>query len=160
MDIVISSNFERLLFEAYHHDHETVHDIMQDLAVKKYFSVDPNVFKSIKQVFASLKTSNQETLKIIGWFYEKYKIAIDPHTATAVKWLYEKENNLKEKSFSEPTVALATAHPAKFDEVYRLLNRDIAFTDPLKGLLPKEEKFSLLEKSTKNIIAFIQSKLE
>ncbi len=170
MDIVISSNFERLLFDVYQRDSEAISKIMQDLDAKKRFEITKSQFEKLSELFASLTTTNQETLNIIKWFHEKHAVVIDPHTATAVKWLYERENAPSSNDLWEPllrsafpTVALATAHPAKFDEVYQLLKgntkREISFKDPLAKIMAKKEKFSLLEKSTEGVIDFIESNL-
>ncbi len=160
MNIVVASNFERLLFHVYNGDSKKVKKIMEDLVKKSAFTIDEKEFQMIKETFSSIKTSNAETLKIIEWFYQKHKKVIDPHTATAVKWLYEKEEKPSPTNPNQsPTIALATAHPTKFDEVYNKIKTTIKFKDPLKNLLEKKENFDIIENSEETVEKFIQKKL-
>lgn len=101
MDILISSNLERLLYYITK-DTQKVKKYMNDLQTLGYYKVDEEI-SSFKAGYASV----EETKKAINKVYQEYKYLIDPHTAVAYS-VYEK---LK---MEEKTVILSTAHPYKF----------------------------------------------
>ena len=84
MDVQISSNFERLLFDILNHDDKKVSNLMSKLLSEGSFKLDKEQIKIIKKDFFANKVTDKETLKIIKNFSEKYNFLIDPHTATAV----------------------------------------------------------------------------
>ena len=84
MDVQISSNFERLLFDVLNHDDKKVSNLMSKLLSEGSFKLNKEQIKTIKKDFFANKVTDKETLKIIKTFFEKYNFLIDPHTATAV----------------------------------------------------------------------------
>jgi threonine synthase len=109
MDIQVSSNFERLLFEAGDRDSERVSQLMQGLAQSGAFEVPAQWLANIRADFDAGSASETETLAQIRAFFAATGMIVDPHTAVGLKVAAE-------RSESAPMVTLATAHPAKFPD--------------------------------------------
>ncbi|KAI3404868.2 THR4 [Candida oxycetoniae] len=115
MDILVSSNFERLLwYLAEGSDSErggTVCSYMDSLKREGSFSVPNSVLSQAREIFDSSSVTNDATIATIKKFYASHKYVIDPHTAvgvnTALRFL---ENH------PATYISLSTAHPAKFSE--------------------------------------------
>ncbi|HEV2001008.1 MAG TPA: threonine synthase [Xanthobacteraceae bacterium] len=111
MDIQVSSNFERLLFEVYHHDADALRALMREFAAKGSFELPDGALKAMRQTFAAGRADEAETVAAIRAVYEETGRLIDPHTAVAVAV------SRKRKDKRGTSVILATAHPSKFPEV-------------------------------------------
>jgi threonine synthase len=109
MDIQISSNFERLLFEAYGREPSAVRALMGSLAQSRGFSVQSQALGEIRARFTADRADEQETAATIRAVRRESGYLIDPHTAVAVA-VAEKET----RDRTVPMVVLSTAHPAKF----------------------------------------------
>ena len=110
MDILISSNLERLLFLITDGNYDLVNSMMNDLKEKGIFKL-PEQYKSKLDCFLSYSIDRNETVDLINECYEKNNYLIDPHTAVA----YGAFVNLKEQ-LSNQTVVVSTASPYKFVE--------------------------------------------
>ncbi|MDD3030276.1 MAG: threonine synthase [Alphaproteobacteria bacterium] len=124
MDIQISSNFERLLFESLGGDRDTLTKHMQALKKNGSFTVEKGAWAFIRNGFASGRADEALTGQTIKKTYENYNYLIDPHTATgmATAWRIVKEgkfNTGEPLGKDEQIVSLATASPAKFPHVVR-----------------------------------------
>ncbi len=124
MDILISSNMERQLFELTGRDGETISKWMKNLKETGSFKIDSTTLEKLQADFASDSVDNATCLETIGRVLKDYNYLVDPHTAVAIK----ATQNLR----GENQVLIAsTAHWAKFGEnVYRGIH-DIAPKDPL-----------------------------
>ncbi|PIE11754.1 MAG: threonine synthase [Rhodobacterales bacterium] len=108
MDIQVSSNFERALFDAYGRDAEAVRKDMDALKAGG-FSVSQGGIDALREVFDSGRASEEETMATIKAERASTGLLICPHTAVGVKVAREHEGTV-------PMVTLATAHPAKFPQ--------------------------------------------
>jgi len=152
MDIQISSNFERLLFDILDRDDKKVVSLMNDLITKGFFKLDQEAIKIIKKDFCAVKISDEETLTIIKNFNVESKFILDPHTATAFGAV-KKINNLSE------TIILGTAHPYKFLEtVKKATGMDIKAPPQLSNVVDKEERFDIIENNISKIKNYILEK--
>jgi threonine synthase len=106
MDIQVSSNFERALFDMYDRDGGAVSQLMTDLNSGS-FNVSQGALERLRETFASGRCSEAETIATIKAHIEKSGEVLCPHSAIGVKVA---EEHLGET----PMVTLATAHPAKF----------------------------------------------
>lgn len=113
MDIQVSSNFERLLFDLYDNDGDAIRNLMADFKAGG-FVVKDSVLRTARQLFASYSVSDALTIETVRKIYGESAIVIDPHTAIGVA--AAREITAKEKDSAVPMVILATAHPAKFDD--------------------------------------------
>jgi threonine synthase len=109
MDIQVSSNFERLLFEASGRDATSVRALMGSLAQAGRFVVSAQTLKELRALFSANRADEQECAAEIRAWMREANYCIDPHTAIALA-VAEKET----RDTSVPMVVLSTAHPAKF----------------------------------------------
>ena len=109
MDIQVSSNFERLLFDAYGRDAAAVRALMGSLAQSRSSPIAPKALDEIRSRFTAQRADEDETAATIRPTQRETGYLIDPHTAVAVA-VAEKET----RDRAVPMVVLSTAHPAKF----------------------------------------------
>ncbi|MCY4275731.1 MAG: threonine synthase, partial [Gammaproteobacteria bacterium] len=110
MDIGISSNFERYLFELVNHDSERLHGLMQNFQAEGRFDVDQDILIRARENFSAYRLTDEETRKDIEATYRTTGEIIDPHSIIGV-------SAARKEGFREaPIVVLATAHPAKFPD--------------------------------------------
>lgn len=115
MDILVSSNLERQLFELTGRDGARIRSWMNDLKHNARFRVDEDTFAKLRADFASDSVNSAECLQAIRVCYEECGYLMDPHTAVA----YEVAQRLRGEN---PILVASTAHWAKFgDNVYRAL---------------------------------------
>ena len=153
MDIQISSNFERLLFDILDGDDKKVFSLMNDLTTKGFFKLNQKEIEIIKKDFCAEKISDEETLTIIKKFNSEEKFVLDPHTATAFG-AANKISNLSE------IIILGTAHPYKFLEtVKKATGIEIIPPTQISNVVDKEERFDILEKNISTIKNYILEKL-
>ncbi len=111
MDILVSSNLERLLFEITGHDSERIAFWMKELNEKGRYSIDRETLRELQDLFWSDYADDQETQDTITETFREYNYLLDPHTAVGknvfTKYL-EREND------RHRGVILATASPYKF----------------------------------------------
>lgn len=116
MDILVSSNLERQLFEMAGRDGDAVCEWMKDLSTKRTFRIDKETFSKIRSFFKADSIGNDECLDTIKSVLNEHDYLIDPHTAVA----YSVAKNLQGDN---PVLIASTAHWAKFgDNVYRALH--------------------------------------
>ncbi len=107
MDILISSNLERLIWLLSECDDKLMTKLMEDLKETGSYIIPKEIFKKINETFIGAYTDDEETLSTIRDVYKTQRYLMDPHTAVA--W------NVSERLKSDvPVVVLATASPYKF----------------------------------------------
>ncbi len=140
MDIQISSNFERLLFELHDGDGAAVQRLIQDLRSQRRFAVAQDKLTRAKAVFAAARFDDAETLRAIAETHARTGIVVDPHTAVGL--LAAKACRPEPEV---PVVTLATADPAKFpDAVARAIGLRPALPPALADLHERKERRTLL----------------
>lgn len=113
MDILISSNLERLLYEMSGRDSEKVSGWMKELSENGYYKVDYKILEKIQENFWAGWSNEDETLKTIECIYDDYKYVSDTHTAVGID-VYDKY--VITTGDLTPTVAVSTASPFKFND--------------------------------------------
>ena len=108
MDIQVSSNFERALFDAYDRDGYAITRLMGELK-QGGFGIEEEALLTLQKYFDSGRATEKETSMIIKGMFEVTGEVLCPHTAVGVKVANE---NLSRT----PMITLATAHPAKFPD--------------------------------------------
>ena len=111
MDILISSNLERLLFLASGCDAQKVSSWMRDLSSEGIFKIDAAVLSRITETFRAYCCTEKETIETIGEVYRKDGYLCDPHTAVGMKAAKDYKDDIRD---DVPTVVLSTASPYKF----------------------------------------------
>ncbi len=108
MDIQVSSNFERALFEAYGRDGRAITALMEELQAGG-FHISQGALETLRATFISGRCSEEETAQTIRAEYARTGEILCPHSAVAVKVANEHLG-------ATPMISLATAHPAKFPD--------------------------------------------
>ena len=139
MDIQVSSNFERQLFESSRRDSETINNIFHEFSKNNLYRFDKRILNDLQSSYSTTAVSNDETLDTIKQIKQKYNYLADPHTSTGLHALLEKDANL-------PWVSLACAHPAKFgDAIEKATGEPPVLPKDLSKLFDKEEKMTILD---------------
>jgi threonine synthase len=153
MDIQVSSNFERLLFEATGRDAASVRAMMASLAQSGGFTIAPAALAAIRAEFSAGSADDAQTAAMIRECLAASGYLADPHTAVGLRVAAQ-------ASGSAPVVALATAHPAKFPEAVRAACGVAPALPPhLGGLLTANERFATINNDVNALKSFIQSRL-
>ncbi len=131
MDILISSNLERLIFELTDRSGEKTAALMQELKEKGTYTVSKELLEEKIPYFFGDFASEEDTLDTIANYYEQSDYLLDPHTAVAAFVANEYYLNEEDET---ATVILSTANPYKFAcDVYRALNDGKREPDPFKA---------------------------
>lgn len=127
MDILVSSNLERLLFDLMDEDDAKIHDLMRRLETEGRYTVSPQVLLRLQADFAGGFCDEAQTADAIRRIYDRYSYLCDPHTAVAVS-VYEQ---YRAKSADDTkTILVSTASPFKFPHsVLSALGEDPAGLD-------------------------------
>ena len=152
MDIQISSNFERLLFELYNRDSSRISTLMSNFRQDGSFTVDKKILTKARKIFRGERYTDDEILKLISTHYEKTETFIDPHTAVGLA-----AGRACRADNSSPLVTLATAHPAKFPGAVKTAT---SFQPNLPyhmiNLFELEERINVRENNVGKIKEFIE----
>ncbi|SSC68384.1 threonine synthase [Ciceribacter selenitireducens] len=150
MDIQISSNFERLLFEAYDRDDSAIRAAMESLKQSGGFEIKPGALKAIRKEFRAGRASEKQVASTIRDTLAETGYLLDPHTAVGVFVAQKFEKP------SSPMVTLATAHPAKFPAAVKSASGiDPALPAWLADLMNREEHFDILDAELKAVETFV-----
>lgn len=113
MDILISSNLERFLFEITDRNEAAINYWMKDLREKGIFELERNLKNKIEEIIFAGYASEKETMDTIQKIYKRYQYLVDPHTAVGLKVYNDFQNLYKDQT---KTVVDATASPFKFNQ--------------------------------------------
>ncbi len=153
MDIQISSNFERLLFEATGRDASFIVSAMRNLREKGWFEIPPAALRSMKERFSAYRVTRQEAAAAMKRLFQQTGMIIDPHTAVGLVAAQREQERR-----GGPMIVLGTAHPAKFPEaVQRAIGRLPAVPAVLEKCLRMPERFAQLPYSASEVRRYISS---
>lgn len=158
MDIQVSSNFERLLFEMLDRDGAKTAQLMADFATTGLFDVAPSVMDKMKSEFSAYRLDDDGTLAEISYMQSTYNMVIDPHSAVG---FYGARMARADKLVGDdtPIIALACAHPAKFpDAVEKATGTYPDLPAHLSDLMGREERFDVLENDLGDIQSYLKTK--
>ncbi len=151
MDIQVSSNFERLLFEAYGRDPGSIRQLMSGLAQSGAFTVADDVLAAMRQDFESARTDEETVAATLKQTLAETGELLDPHTA--VGYAVARSTACTDI----PMVTLATAHPAKFPEAVSKASGVVPqLPAGLSGLMQREERFTVLNNDLAQIQQFVR----
>jgi threonine synthase len=153
MDIQISSNFERLLFEASRRDTDSVRRLMASLKQSGRFVLPDAMLAAIREEFDAGRADETETSAAIRAAWREAGDLIDPHTAVAMAVAD------RDTSDSEiPNIVLSTAHPAKFpDAVEAACGVRPQLPAWLDGLMTKSEHITVMKNDSAEVEQFVRS---
>ncbi|ALK10821.1 threonine synthase [Blastochloris viridis] len=151
MDIQVSSNFERLLFDAGGRDAGAVRRQMADLANCGSFALDLGTLVNIRRLFRAARADEAEVAATIGETWRRAGYLLDPHTAVGLASARKVEVDPK-----TPVVVLGTAHPAKFpDAVEAASGKRPGLPATLSDLMTKPERMTVLPNDAAAVAKFV-----
>lgn len=156
MDIMVSSNFERLLFDLYGRDGSAICQLMDQFKSGTMTLSDAAMAK-LTQDFSSHRLDDQDTVAVIAEVWDKCEYLLDPHTAIGVQAARQRRTNT-----TTPVVCLATAHPAKFPDAVAKACQGIdtpALPHHMADLFERAERYQVLEHDIKVVQSFITAQL-
>ena len=151
MDIMISSNFERALFDLYGRDGAAIAGLMERFN-RGPVAVPAAVFEAAREVFDSHAVDDAATVETIRQVFEASEYLLDPHSAIGLQAARQCRRDR-----AVPMITLATAHPAKFPEAVLRAGqaREPALPHYLADLYQREERYQVLPDDLAAVQAFI-----
>lgn len=154
MDIQVSSNFERLLFELWGRDGAATERLMRRFRAERRAEISTARLARLRSGFAAGRCSDEETLATIGDIWRRTGEILDPHSAVAVHVAARASH-----ARGTPMVALACAHPAKFpDAVEKATGVRPPLPPRLADLHTRKERVSVLANDLATVEAFVASR--
>jgi threonine synthase len=155
MDIQISSNFERYLFELFNRDENLLNDFMTAFRDEGDAQVTANERTQMQTLFHAVRVDDHDTLETIERVAKDNDYVLDPHSAVGVAAM---KRALKDGAIdaSLQTVALACAHPSKFpDAVKKATGLHPELPQHLSDLSEREEHYTVLPNDYDAVVSFI-----
>ena len=158
MDIQVSSNFERLLFELLGRDGAAVSEQMGIFADTGRFAVSPEVLEEARGIFSPWRLDDEGTLAEIRATREQTGMVVDPHSAVGLSAARAaRRDGIVDAG--TPIIALACAHPAKFpDAVERATGERPALPPHLADLMEREERLLECSADPSSVADLIESR--
>ena len=155
MDIQVSSNFERLLFEMNGRDGAETAKQLKEFRILGKLNVAQNIFTNwIAGVFTGYRCDDEQTLTTMKDVYQKSGMLIDPHTAVGLS--AARQSKGANYSKSQSIITLATAHPAKFpDAVRRATGQTPVLPEHLADLMSRPERIISLPNDLQAVQTFV-----
>jgi threonine synthase len=153
MDIQVSSNFERLLFEASGRDANLVRRLMESLRQSGRFVLPDAVLAAIREDFDAGRADETETSAAIRATWREAGDLVDPHTAVALA-VADRDT----PASKIPNIVLSTAHAAKFpDAVEAACGVRPLLPAWLEGLMSKPERIEVMKNDKTEVARFVRS---
>lgn len=150
MDIMVSSNFERLLFDLYERDGNAIQGLMTDFKSGN-MQLTESALSQARQLFSSYRLSDDETVSTIKQVFDGTGYLLDPHTAIGVA-----AGRARQRDSGVPMVCLATAHPAKFpDAVQQAIESGPQLPHHMADLFDRTERYEVLGNDLAEVHNFI-----
>ncbi len=156
MDIMVSSNFERMLFELYQRDGTKIRSLMEHFKAEGVLQLDESALQDARALFSSYRVDDQETAATIAQVFETTEYLLDPHTAIGVQAARQTRRGV-----DVPMICLATAHPAKFPEAIAASGLTVvpALPHHMADLSERQERYEVLPNDLENVKSFIRKNL-
>jgi len=151
MDIMVSSNFERLLFDLYGQKGESIQQLMDDFK-SGAMHLSAEALEKMQALFSSYRLDDDAMVEVIREVYETTGYLLDPHTAIGV----EAARQVRKRQ-DIPMVCLATASPAKFPEAARKAGQqeDPALPLSMQDLFDREERYTVQPNDIGTVQGFV-----
>jgi threonine synthase len=159
MDIQISSNFERYLFELFGRDAKRLAQAMQDFRTTGKLAVMGNELAAAREIFFAARCDDEHTSRRIREMHADTGITVDPHTAVGLSAALDYALAQPEKQ-ATPLVSLACAHPAKFPAaVEQAVGEHPALPPRLADLFEREERLAVLPNDLARVKQYVSEKV-
>ncbi|MDH3606351.1 MAG: threonine synthase [Acidimicrobiia bacterium] len=154
MDIQVSSNFERLLFELLGRDGPALSALMERFRLLGHIELTPDVLEAFQELFDAMSLDDEATSHVIAEVYDQAGVILDPHTAVGVG-----VGRAVRADPEVPLVMLACAHAAKFPEtVEGALGERPLQPNRLQALAGLPERIDVLPNDLEAVQAFIDER--
>ncbi len=155
MDIMVSSNFERLLFDLYGRDGTQIKALMESFKSGP-MTLSESALSKARELFSSYRIDDDRMIDVIREVFESTEYLLDPHTAIGV----EAARQVRRRQ-DIPMVCLATAHPAKFPEAVRKAGQseDPELPHYMADLFEREERYTVLAQDLTKVQEFIAANI-
>ena len=154
MDIQVSSNFERLLFDLLDQDGAAVAETLSAFRASGRFELAPERLQRAQRLFDGYRLDDDQTLVEVARLQRETGEVIDPHSAIGIA-----AARAKRREEVPVMVAMATAHPAKFpDAVERACGIRPELPDALADLYEREERLTNLPNDLGQLMSFVEEK--
>ncbi|MDP6952547.1 MAG: threonine synthase [Alphaproteobacteria bacterium] len=154
MDIQVSSNFERLLFELYDRDAGQIRALMAGLATENGFTIAAPQLARAQEIFSAARVDEEQTLATMAQVHAETGMLVDPHSAVGIC-----AGRAQAREPGTPLVMLATAHPAKFpDAVAKATGRRPEPPAALAAALAGEERCADLPHDLTQVQTYIRAR--
>lgn len=151
MDIQVSSNFERLLFEYLGREGDAVDRLLTEFRQTGVMAMPQGAFSAMRELFEGFRFDDEATLGLMRTFARVTGEVLDPHSAIGVG------AGLK-SDIKTPLVALATAHPAKFpDAVEKATGKRPALPDHLADLFDRPERLDVIANDVAQVRDYVRA---
>ncbi|WP_334142335.1 threonine synthase [Rhabdothermincola sp.] len=155
MDIQVSSNLERLLFELYGRDGAQVAELMLRFRAEGTVTIDPDRLALLREHWSGARIDDDATLRVIAELHRELGLLIDPHTAVGLG-----AARVQRRDRSVPMVVHATAHPAKFpDAVEQATGVRPPLPGPLADLFERPERYETLPADPTTVKRYLEQVL-
>lgn len=150
MDILVSSNFERYLFDLFDRDPQTLSAFMAGVGSHS-LSVSEAQWQKVRAEFDSASVDDETTCKLIAEVHKQTGELLDPHTAVGLQ-----SARVCLQDHDEPVITLATAHPAKFGEAISAAGLPAPELPPhLADLFQREERCTVVANELSAVTDYI-----
>ena len=155
MDIMVSSNFERLLFDLYDRDGAALHELVTGLNNGTANSLEPKRWEKARELFSSHRVDDEKTCDVISQIAQQHNYLLDPHSAIGVE-----AGRVCNQHPEVPMVTLATAHPVKFpDAIVKAGQALPQLPNHLTDLLDRPERCQVLDNNLSGVQNYMLSQL-
>ncbi len=156
MDITVSSNFERLLFDLYDRDGAAIEQLMRSFDDGEIHFTD-TAMQRARALFSSHCVSDEQTCEQIASTWRDCEYLLDPHSAVGVRAALRSDIDA-----ATPVITLATAHPAKFPQAIAQsgLSQAVALPQHLQDLFDREERLDVVPNDLAAVQDFIAANLK
>ncbi len=151
MDIMVSSNFERMLFDLYGRDGAAIKNLMNEFKSGS-MTLSDEALDAARNLFTSYRLGDDEMVSVIRDVFESTEYLLDPHTAIGVQAARETRH-----SSETPMVCMSTAHPAKFPEAVKKAGQaeDPKLPHHMADLFNREENYEVLPNDISDVHSFM-----
>ncbi len=153
MDIQVSSNFERLLFELSGRKGKAVTAMLERFRADRSLKLPRDQYAVLKKLFTAARADDEKTLATIKRVYDTTGMLIDPHTAVGIVASEAQRGNR-----AVPMVSVATAHPAKFpDAVEKATGIRPPLPPHMADLMQRKERITVLPNDLRRVQDYVST---
>ena len=152
MDIMVSSNFERMLFDLHDRDGKMINNLMSDFKSKGKLVLTDAVLAKARKLFSSYRLDDDSMINVMSDIWKTSEYIVDPHTAIGVE---AARRTISHRD--APVICLSTAHPAKFPESSRKagFENDPELPPHMTDLFDRKERYTIQANNIQDIQKFI-----